>query len=35
MILVNNEIITSDKAEVANILNNFFLNIITNLKFPE
>ena len=35
IILVNNEKITSDEMEVANSLNNFFSNIIENLKIPE
>ena len=35
IILVNNERITSDGVEVANTLNNFFSNIIKNLKLPE
>ena len=34
IILVNNERITSDEVEVANTLNNFFSNIIKNLKLP-
>ena len=35
LILVNNERITSDEVKVANSLNNFFSNIIKNLKLPE
>ena len=35
MILSNNEKTTSDEVEVANNLNNFFSNIIKNLKLPE
>ena len=33
--LVNNQNITSKEVEVANTLNNFFSNIIKNLKIPE
>ena len=35
IILVNNEKITSDEVEVANTLNDFFSNVIKNLKIPE
>ena len=33
--LVKNEEIISDDVEVANTLNNYFLNVIKNLKIPE
>ena len=33
--LVKNEEIISDNVEVANTLNNYFLNVVENLKFPE
>ena len=34
MILVNNDRTTSDEVEEANTLNDFFSNIIENLKLP-
>ena len=33
--MVKNEEIISDDAEVANTLNNYFLNVVKNLKIPE
>ena len=35
IILVKNEEIISDDVEVANTLNNYFLNVVKNLKIPE
>ena len=35
IVLVKNEEIISDDVEVANTLNNYFLNVVKNLKIPE